>query len=150
MKNYNYDLADLVALVIFFSSITIDVFFNFIISYLNAILLANNFASSYNFIKFLTENTIIICKIPWLNNLIFILIGFIPSMILKQILKETSIPNLLNNVLCIALYYLVLQLFSSIVFWIVITILLAFYITHKLINFIINKRRKYELQYSKK
>ena len=142
MRKLNFSLLDWIILGIFLSSITLDVFWNFLTSFLDVILFSNHFTNPYNFTKFITSNTTFLCKIIWLNKLILLIAGFIPSIILHFALNDLSIPNWLNYVLNILLYYIVLQLFSSRFFWISIAIILLSYITYKITIHIKNKKSK--------
>ena len=144
MKNFRLSVYDIVILIIFFSSITLDVFWNFLISIFDIILFSNHFANPYNFAKFLTSNTITICDIIWLNKILFLIAGIVPSLILYIVLKNTDVPNWLNIILIIVLYYGVLQLFSAVGFWIVLGVVFISYIIYKLINYFIYKKVKNE------
>jgi hypothetical protein len=144
MKNFRLSVYDIVILIIFFSSITLDVFWNFLISIFDIILFSNHFANPYNFAKFLTSNTMTICDIVWLNKILFLIAGIVPSLILYIVLKNTDVPNWLNIILNIVLYYGVLQLFSAIWFWILLFIVLLIYIIYRLIIYFKNKKAKPE------
>ena len=144
MKNFRLSVYDIVILIIFFSSITLDVFWNFLISIFDIILFSNHFANPYNFAKFLTSNTMTICDIVWLNKILFLIAGIVPSLILYIVLKNTDVPNWLNIILNIVLYYGVLQLFSAVWFWILLFIVLLSYITYRLIIYFKNKKAKNE------
>ena len=133
MKNFRLSVYDVVILIIFFSSITLDVFWNFLISIFDTILFSNHFANPYNFAKFLTSNTITICDIVWLNKILFLIAGIVPSLILYVVLKNIDVPSWVNIILSIVLYYGVLQLFSAVWFWILLFIVLLSYITYRLI-----------------
>jgi hypothetical protein len=144
MKNFRLSVYDIVILIIFFSSITLDVFWNFLISIFDIILFSNHFANPYNFAKFLTSNTMTICDIVWLNKILFLIAGIVPSLILYIVLKNTDVPNWLNIILNIVLYYGVLQLFSAVWFWILLFIVLLMYIIYRLIIYFKNKKAKHE------
>ena len=144
MKNFRLSVYDIVILIIFFSSITLDVFWNFLISIFDIILFSNHFANPYNFAKFLTSNTMTICDVVWLNKILFLIAGIVPSLILYIVLKNTDVPNWLNIILNIVLYYGVLQLFSAVWFWILLGVVFISYIIYKLINYYIYKKVKNE------
>ena len=144
MKNFRLSVYDVVILIIFFSSITLDVFWNFLISIFDTILFSNHFANPYNFAKFLTSNTITICDIVWLNKILFLIAGIVPSLILYVVLKNIDVPSWVNIILSIVLYYGVLQLFSAVWFWILLFIVLLSYITYRLIIYFKNKKAKNE------
>ena len=144
MKNFRLSVYDIVILIIFFSSITLDVFWNFLISIFDTILFSNHFANPYNFAKFLTSNTMTICDIVWLNKILFLIAGIVPSLILYVVLKNIDVPSWVNIILSIVLYYGVLQLFSAVWFWILLFIVLLSYITYRLIIYFKNKKAKNE------
>ena len=144
MNNFRLSVYDVVILIIFFSSITLDVFWNFLISIFDIILFSNHFSNPYNFAKFLTSNTMTICDIVWLNKILFLIAGIVPSLILYVVLKNIDIPSWVNIILSIVLYYGVLQLFSSVWFWILLFIVLLSYITYRLIIYFKNKKAKNE------
>lgn len=144
MNNFRLSVYDVVILIIFFSSITLDVFWNFLISIFDTILFSNHFANPYNFAKFLTSNTITICDIIWLNKILFLIAGIVPSLILYVVLKNIDVPSWVNIILSIVLYYGVLQLFSAVWFWILLFIVLLSYITYRLIIYFKNKKDKNE------
>lgn len=144
MKNFRLSVYDVVILIIFFSSITLDVFWNFLISIFDIILFSNHFANPYNFAKFLTSNTMTICDIVWLNKILFLIAGIVPSLILYVVLKNIDVPSWVNIILSIVLYYGVLQLFSAVWFWILLFIVLLSYITYRLIIYFKNKKAKNE------
>lgn len=144
MKNFRLSVYDIVILIIFFSSITLDVFWNFLISIFDIILFSNHFANPYNFAKFLTSNTMTMCDIVWLNKILFLIAGIVPSLILYIVLKNTDVPNWLNIILNIVLYYGVLQLFSAVWFWILLGVVFISYIIYKLINYFKYKKVKNE------
>ena len=144
MKNFRLSVYDIVILIIFFSSITLDVFWNFLISIFDIILFSNHFANPYNFAKFLTSNTMTICDIVWLNKILFLIAGIVPSLILYIVLKNIDVPSWVNIILSIVLYYGVLQLFSAVWFWILLFIVLLMYITYRLIIYFKNKKAKHE------
>ena len=121
---------------IFISSLTLDIFWNFLTSIFDVILLTNKLSNPYSFTKFLTENSIVLCKIVWINKILFLIAGFIPSIILHFALNNTSIPSWLNWILSGLLYYLVLQIFSSLIIWIIIGIAIISYVSYKLIIYI--------------
>ena len=66
------------------------------------------------------------------------------SAIVYIVLKNTDVPNWLNIILSIVLYYGVLQLFSAVWFWILLFIVLLSYITYRLIIYFKNKKAKNE------
>jgi len=144
MKNFRLSVYDFGILIIFFSSITLDVFWNFLISIFDTILFSNHFANPYNFAKFLTSNTMTICDIVWLNKILFLIAGIVPSLILYVVLKNIDVPSWVNIILSIVLYYGVLQLFSAVWFWILLFIVLLSYITYRLIIYFKNKKAKNE------
>ena len=144
MKNFRLSVYDVVILIIFFSSITLDVFWDCLISIFDTILFVNHFANPYNFAKFLTSNTITICDIVWLNKILFLIAGIVPSLILYVVLKNIDVPSWVNIILSIVLYYGVLQLFSAVWFWILLFIVLLSYITYRLIIYFKNKKAKNE------
>ena len=144
MKNFRLSVYDVVILIIFFSSITLDVFWNFLISIFDTILFSNHFANPYNFAKFLTSNTITICDIVWLNKILFLIAGIVPSLILYVVLKNIDVPSWVNIILSIVLYYGVLQLFSAVWLWILLFIVLLSYITYRLIIYFKNRKAKNE------
>ena len=144
MKKLNLSIYEIVILILFFSSITLDVFWDFLISIFDIILFCNHFANPYNFAKFLTSNTMTICDIVWLNKILFLIAGIIPSLVLYVVLKNITVPSWLNIILSIVLYYVVLQLFSAVWFWILLFIVLLLYITYRLIIYLKNKKAKNE------
>ena len=113
MKNFRLSVYDFGILIIFFSSITLDVFWNFLISIFDTILFSNHFANPYNFAKFLTSNTMTICDIVWLNKILFLIAGIVPSLILYVVLKNIDVPSWVNIILSIVLYYGVLNYFRQ-------------------------------------
>ena len=140
MKRLKFSIIDCIILGILISSLTLDIFWNFLTSIFDVILLTNKLSNPYSFTKFLTENSTMLCKIVWINKILFLIAGFIPSIILRFALNDTSIPNWLNWILCGLLYYLVLQIFSSPITWIIIGIAVISYISYKLIIYIKNKK----------
>ena len=136
MKKLNFSILDWIILGIFISSLTLDIFWNFLTSIFDVILLTNKLSNPYSFTKFLTENSIVLCKIVWINKILFLIAGFIPSIILHFALNNTSIPSWLNWILSGLLYYLVLQIFSSLIIWIIIGIAIISYVSYKLIIYI--------------
>ena len=144
MKKFGLSIYEIAILILFFSSITLDVFWNFLISIFDIILFSNHFANPYNFAKFLTSNTMIICDIVWLNKILFLIAGIVPSLILYVVLKNIDVPSWVNIILSIVLYYGVLQLFSAVWFWILLLIVLLSYITYRLIIYFKNKKAKNE------
>lgn len=136
MKKLNFSVLDWIILGFFISSLTLDIFWNFLTSIFDVILLTNKLSNPYSFTKFLAENSTVLCKIVWINKILFLIAGFIPSIVLRFALNDTSIPNWLNWILCGLLYYLVLQIFSSPITWIIIVIAIISYISYKLITYI--------------
>ena len=144
MKKFKLSIFDIVVLIIFVTSITLDVFWNFLTSFFDIVLLSNYFSNPYTFTKFLTSNAMVISNIGWLNKILFLIAGILPSIILYVALKNIDSPNWLNVILSIALYYLVLQLFLSVFFWILCSTCILAFIVCKLISRFKHKKDKNE------
>lgn len=139
MKKINFSVFDWIVLGLFICFLTLDIFWNFLTSIFDVILLTNKFSNPYSFTKFLIENSTIVCKIVWINKIFFLIVGFIPSIILHFALNDSSIPNWLNWILSGLLYYIVLQIFSSLITWIIIGVAILLYIFYKIIIYIKTK-----------
>lgn len=144
MKKLNFSVLEWIILIVFLSFITLDVFFDFLLSCFDIILFSNHFANTYNFVKFLTNNTTFLCSVVWLNKILLFVAGFIPTIFFALVLRETNIPFGVKIILSIMIYYITLQLFASLIFWIFIGLLFLSYIIFKLVIHIRKKRVKSE------
>ena len=144
MKKRDFNLYEYIVLIFVLIPAILDIFWDFLISFFEIVLFCNNFANPYNFVRFLTSNTTILCSIAWINKLLLLIIGFIPTIILYLACREIKIPTWLNILFSVLLYYLVLQLFASLIFWIFIGLLILSYIIFKLVIGVRKKRVKNE------
>jgi len=142
MKNFKFGPIKIVLLIILLVSIPIDMFFNFIISLLDIILFTKHFENPYAFTKFITTNTTFICNIVWLNKILLLIAGILPSLLLHFALNDLDMPNWLKNIICILLYYIILQLFAFLITWIIFGIAVIIFITFKIIFYYKNKKDK--------
>jgi len=141
MKKFKLSIVEIIVLIIFLSYTNPEMIWNFIESFINLILFSNNFSNPYNFSKFLANQSTNLSTVSYINKFLLLIAGFIPSLILKFILQGENIPNWLKWIFCIALYYVVLQLFSCTLFWIIIALIFSCILTKILIDYFKNKRR---------
>ena len=140
MRKINFSILEWIILIIFLSFITLDVFFDILISFFDIILFSNHFSNPYNFVKFLANNTTFLCGVVWLNKLLLLIAGIIPVVFCAIFLKEIDMPFWIKTFLIILIYYIVLQLFASLIFWIVVGSLIFSFILYKFITIVRQKK----------
>ena len=91
MKKINFSIFDWIVLSLFICSLTLDIFWNFLTSIFDVILLTNKFSNPYSFTKFLIENSTIVSKIKNRKpNVINFNSGLLHSLI-EEFLSEENI-----------------------------------------------------------
>lgn len=142
MKKLNLSLIEVIILIVFLCSITLDVFFDFIMSLYDLVLLGKYFNNPYNFVKFISNNSTVLCEVVWINKLLLLIASFIPAVISFVALKGLNLPSWANIFINIVLYYVIIQLFSSLIFWIVLGSLILAFIIFKIISVIKAKKNQ--------
>lgn len=120
MDKVKFSLKDIFILIAFAFTLGIDgvfTLFYFIISFVFAF---NKFSTPFNIIKTIQSNSYVIFGNVFISNVIYIVAGFIPGIIIGLAIKDMELPWWIDFFIKVALYYTTLQLFSCIWFWILI------------------------------
>ena len=125
MKKLNYSLIDWLILIAFIFMCGIDVFLNFIVEILKVLTLSNVLGNPFDFVKFVSSETLVLFGIPWLSKLIFLLASVIPSLLINILFRGTNMPSWINYIVSILIYLAVVFLFSSYIFWIIIGVIIV-------------------------
>ena len=135
----NFSIIDWVILVVFISLIGLDTFLNFIITILKTITGLKFFSTGFDLVKFISENTTIIFGVYWLDKLLLLIASAIPSIVLFILGLNFKMPKWLSALISILIYFAVIYLFTSIVFWILLAIVIIALITWLIIKKCIKK-----------
>lgn len=130
----NFSIKDWVILVVFISLIGLDTFLNFIITILKTITGLKFFSTGFDLVKFISENTTIIFGVYWLDKLLLLIASAIPSIVLFILSLNFKMPKWLSALISILIYFAVIYLFTSIVFWILLAIVIIALITWLIIK----------------
>ena len=130
----NFSIIDWVILVVFISLIGLDTFLNFIITILKTITGLKFFSTGFDLVKFILENTTIIFGVYWLDKLLLLIASAIPSIVLFILGLNFKMPKWLSALISILIYFAVIYLFTSIVFWILLAIIIIALITWLIIK----------------
>ena len=125
MKKLNYSLIDWLILIAFIFMCGIDVFLNFIVEILKVLTLSNVLGNPFDFVKFVSSETLVLFGIPWLSKLIFLLASVIPSLLINILFRGTNMPSWINYIVSILIYLAVVFLFSSYIIWIIIGVIIV-------------------------
>lgn len=130
----NFSIIDWVILVVFISLIGLDTFLNFIITILKTITGLKFFSTGFDLVKFILENTTIIFGVYWLDKLLLLIASAIPSIVLFILGLNFKMPKWLSALISILIYFAVIYLFTSIVFWILLALVIIALITWLIIK----------------
>lgn len=120
MDKVKFSLKDIFILIAFAFMLGIDgvfTLFYFIISFVFAF---NKFSTPFNIIKTIQSNSYVIFGNVFISNVIYIVAGFIPGIIIGLAIKDMELPWWIDLFIKVVLYYITLQLFSCIWFWVVL------------------------------
>lgn len=122
MDKVKFSLKDIFILIAFAFMLGIDgvfTLFYFIISFVFAF---NKFSTPFNIIKTIQSNSYVIFGNVFISNVIYIVAGFIPGLVISAFIKDLDLPWWVIFLMNVVIYYLTLQLFSCIWFWIVLLV----------------------------
>lgn len=120
MDKVNFSFKDafrVIAIVLIFGINGLFNLFYFIISIVFAF---NKFATPFNIIKTIQSSNYVIFGNVFISNVIYFVAGFIPGIIIGLAIKDVELPWWIDLFIKVALYYITLQLFSCIWFWVVL------------------------------
>ena len=141
MKKLGFSVIDWIVLGVFILLCGIDTFCSFMIDIIQAITFTTKLNNPFDLVKFIEDQVFVIDGAPWLSKLFLLLVSAIPSILLSLLFRGVKLPTWLNYLISILLYWIVLFLFSSYVFWIIIGVIILSLFVFWLVRVIKEKKK---------